>query len=74
MVLKHKIVHEETVNGIIYKIIGEDEIEKALDFYFDVFLKGNEKQTLRFLSDHRLSDRIFSDRTYPDLHSRWFFE
>ena len=45
MVLKHKITHEETVNGIIYKIIGEDEIAKALDFYFDVFLKGNVKQS-----------------------------
>ena len=45
MVLKHKIIHEETVNGIIYKIIGEDEIEKALDFYFDVFLKGKGQQS-----------------------------
>ena len=43
MVLKHKITHEETVNGIIYKIIGEDDSAKALDFYFNVFLKGKVK-------------------------------
>jgi hypothetical protein len=43
MVLKHKIAHEETVNGIVYKTIGEDQIEQAVDFYFEVFLKGEGK-------------------------------
>ena len=40
MGLKHKINHEATVNGITYKSIGEEDIEKAIDFYFDVFLQG----------------------------------
>ncbi len=39
--MKHNIVHEEIVNGIVYKIIEDKDIDSAIDFYFDVFLRGN---------------------------------
>ena len=40
MVFRHHIEHEEVVNGLVYRTIKEDEVDKAVDFYFDVFLKG----------------------------------
>ncbi len=35
-----QIDHEEVINGLVYRSIREDEVDMAVDFYFDVFLKG----------------------------------
>ena len=43
MVFKNNVKHEETVNGLVYRTMEESEIEKAVDFYFDVFLKGTKR-------------------------------
>ena len=37
---KYLVRHEETVNGIVYRTLNESDIERTLDFYFDVFVKG----------------------------------
>jgi hypothetical protein len=42
MVFKHEIFHEEVVNGLVYRTLrDQEEVEAAVDFYFDVFLKGD---------------------------------
>ncbi len=48
--MKHNIVHEEIVNGIVYKIIEDKDIDSAIDFYFDVFLRGNYISMIILLS------------------------
>ena len=45
--MKHNIVHEEIVNGIVYKTIEDKDIDRAVDFYFDVFLKGKILTTIK---------------------------
>ncbi len=41
MVLRHDVDHEEEVGGLIYRVAKTDEdIRRAVDFMFDVFLKG----------------------------------
>ncbi len=37
---KYLVHHEETVNGIVYRTLNESDIERTLDFYFDIFVKG----------------------------------
>ena len=38
--MKHSIQHQVTIDGILYKTLEEKEFNAAVDFYFDVFLKG----------------------------------
>ena len=39
MKFRHDIQHEEIIDGFKFAIIGEDRIQDAVDFFFDVFLK-----------------------------------
>ena len=39
--MKHSIEHEVLIDGIIYRVLKEEDIDEALNFYFDVFLQGN---------------------------------
>jgi len=39
--MKTGIKHEAEVNGIVYKILDSEFMEESIDFFFDVFLKGN---------------------------------
>ena len=39
MEFRHEIQHGEIINGIKFTIIGEDRLQDAVDFFFDVFLK-----------------------------------
>ncbi len=49
MVFKNNVKHEETVNGLVYRTLEELEIDKAVDFYYDVFLKGmNQLKRLQY--------------------------
>jgi len=41
MPFKHSIEFHEEVNGIVYRVIKETDIPAAIDFFYDVFLKGN---------------------------------
>jgi hypothetical protein len=38
--MKHSIQHFVNVDGIIYKTVDPGDVEKAVDFFFDVYLKG----------------------------------
>ena len=40
MIFNHKIFHREISRGIIFKGVEEEDLDKVVDFYFDVFLKG----------------------------------
>ena len=42
--MNHSIEHEVLIDGIIYRVLKEDDFDEALNFYFDVFLKGNNQQ------------------------------
>ena len=53
MVFKHHIEHREVVNGLVYRAIEDEDVDKAVDFYFDVFLKGFSRLTSLIL--HRRS-------------------
>ena len=49
----HQIQHSEIIDGLKYEIIHEDHQQKAVDFFFEVFLKAqcstNRKKKLQFL-------------------------
>ena len=36
----HQIQHSEMIDGLKYEIIHEDHQQKAVDFFFEVFLKA----------------------------------
>lgn len=36
----HQIQHSEIIDGLKYEIIHEDHQQKAVDFFFEVFLKA----------------------------------
>ena len=36
---RHEIQQEEINNGIKFTLIGKDQLQDAVDFFFDVFLK-----------------------------------
>ena len=38
--MKHKVKHQDIKNGISYQSLEEEHIAPIIDFYFDVFLKG----------------------------------
>ena len=38
--MKHLIEHNVVINGLIYQNLTEDYKNDAIDFFFDVFLKG----------------------------------
>ena len=40
MIFKHQILHLEISRGIFFKVVEEEDLDKVVDFYFDVFLKG----------------------------------
>ena len=40
--MRHKIEHQVIIDGFKYTMIDEKHMEQAVDFFFDVFLKGNE--------------------------------
>lgn len=41
MVFKHQINHEEeALDGIVFRTLQENDLDKVVDFYFEVFLKG----------------------------------
>ena len=46
--MNHSIEHEVLIDGIIYRVLKEDDFDEALNFYFDVFLKGKNQQTTLF--------------------------
>jgi len=46
MDLKHQISHKEVVEGILYRTAQEKDFEEVLDFYFEVFLKGENLPTV----------------------------
>ena len=39
--MKHHITYEVNINGILYKNLTEEFRSEIIDFYFEVFLKGN---------------------------------
>ena len=39
MAFRHNIQHEEIIDGFKFSIIGEERLQEAVDFFFDVFLK-----------------------------------
>ena len=39
--MKHHITYEVNINGILYKNLTEEFRSEIVDFYFEVFLKGN---------------------------------
>ena len=41
MQLKHQIYHEALINGILFKTLQLQDFDKAIEFYFDVYLQGN---------------------------------
>ena len=43
MKLGHNIDHEETVNGLTYRVAKSDEdIRRVADFYFDIMIEGEK--------------------------------
>ena len=48
----HQIQHSEIIDGLKYEIIHEDHQQKAVDFFFEVFLKAqcstNRKKKCNF--------------------------
>ena len=39
MAFRHNIEHEEIIDSFKFSIIGEERLQEAVDFFFDVFLK-----------------------------------
>ena len=39
--MKQHITYEVNINGILYKNLTEEFRSEIIDFYFEVFLKGN---------------------------------
>ena len=46
--MKHHIEHENTIDSFKYTVINEEYFQKAVDFFFDVFLKGNLNYIFKF--------------------------
>ncbi len=43
--LRHDIQHQEEVGGLVYRVArSEEDIKRAMDFMFEVFLKGEQLQ------------------------------
>jgi hypothetical protein len=38
--MKHTIEHEQEIDGIIYKIVKEEDVEGICDFYWNYFWPG----------------------------------
>jgi len=41
MEFKYEVEHLEAVNGIVYRTTKVEDIEAIVDFFFEVYLKGN---------------------------------
>ena len=58
--MKHHITYEVNINGILYKNLTEEFRSEIIDFYFEVFLKGNnmvvESIIFSRLARHRFLD------------------
>ena len=50
--MQHQIQHFEIIDGLKYEIIHEDHQQKAVDFFFEVFLKAQCSKNLRIVQYH----------------------
>jgi len=44
--MKHSIKHAVNIDGIIYKVLEEEDIDDAINFFFDFFFKGKSINTV----------------------------
>ena len=51
MQLKHQIYHEALINGILFKTLQLQDFDKAIEFYFDVYLQGNWESMMSHLDE-----------------------
>jgi hypothetical protein len=38
--MKHSIKHEVNIDGIVYQILEEEDVDDAINFFFAFFFKG----------------------------------
>jgi hypothetical protein len=44
--MKHSIKHEVNIDGIVYKILEEEDVDDAINFFFNFYFKGKSINTV----------------------------